>query len=150
MATPLHAVFDFLITALFNFLDLYYQGNGIASAFQTYPEAIWVAFVSLLLYCISYELEPRFTQVGRGGMRFFGSILSASMVSLLFRSRVSVVLYFLFILVANWRMLCSVIKLLWSWVHHRIVLLHFRAIHWINWRWFAMPANANRRGLLPL
>ncbi|KAF7137394.1 hypothetical protein RHSIM_Rhsim07G0114400 [Rhododendron simsii] len=149
-----HDVFDFLLKALLNLLGLHYQGNGIASPFQAHPLTMGIASASLLLYCISYELEPRFTQVGRGGMGLFRSILFVSLASLLLRNPVWVVLYFSYILFANWEMLCSVIEVVRSWVHQRMVLLLYRAMCWINWRWFVVPvyANpvyANRGNILP-
>ncbi|KAG5539938.1 hypothetical protein RHGRI_020235 [Rhododendron griersonianum] len=50
-----HTIFAFLITALFNFLQLQYQSAGTVSPFQTHPKTMSVALFSLLLYCIAYE-----------------------------------------------------------------------------------------------
>ncbi|KAF7138965.1 hypothetical protein RHSIM_Rhsim07G0113500 [Rhododendron simsii] len=145
-----HEVFDFLLKALLNLLGLHYQGNCIASPFQEHPVTMGIASASLLLYCILYELEPRFTRVGRGGMGLFRSILFVSLASLLLRNPVWVVLYSSYILFANRRMLCSVIEVVRSWVHQRMVLLLYRAICWINWRLFVAPVYANRGNILPL
>ncbi|KAG5539929.1 hypothetical protein RHGRI_020228 [Rhododendron griersonianum] len=150
MPAPEHDVLDFLLKALFNLLGLHYQGNGVVSPFQAHPITMGIAFASLLLYWISYELEQRFTQVGRGGMRLCCSILFVSLASLLFRNPVWFVLYFSYILFSNWEMLCSVIEVLRRWVHQRMVLLLYRAICWINWRWFVAPVYANRGNILPL
>ncbi|KAH7863691.1 hypothetical protein Vadar_020777 [Vaccinium darrowii] len=67
---PRHAIFAFLISSLFNFLDLKYQGNGTVSPFQTHPITMYVALLSMLLYCFAYaaELQPRSTQLGRSGI----------------------------------------------------------------------------------
>ncbi|KAH7864823.1 hypothetical protein Vadar_034282 [Vaccinium darrowii] len=70
--TPRHTIFAFLISTLFNFLELQYQNTSNASPFQTHPKTMWVALFSMLLYCVAYEVEPRFTQVGRGVMGLFG------------------------------------------------------------------------------
>ncbi|KAG5539921.1 hypothetical protein RHGRI_020220 [Rhododendron griersonianum] len=122
--TPRHTVFAFLISSLFNFLDLRYQGNGTASPFQTDPNTMWVAVSSSLLYCFAYaaELEPRFAQLGRAGMGLFGTILSVSLASVLFRNSVSFVLYSLCVLVFNREMLCSIIEVFWSWIRARMVV----------------------------
>ncbi|KAF7138579.1 hypothetical protein RHSIM_Rhsim07G0111100 [Rhododendron simsii] len=74
---PRHTIYAFLISSLFNFLDLQYQGNGTASPFQTHPKIMWVAVSSSLLYCFAFamELEPRFAQLGRGGMGLFVPVL---------------------------------------------------------------------------
>ncbi|KAH7864789.1 hypothetical protein Vadar_033851 [Vaccinium darrowii] len=67
---PRHTIFAFLISSLFNFLDLKYQGNGTVSPFQTHPITMYVALLSMLLYCFACaaELQPRSTQLGRSGM----------------------------------------------------------------------------------
>ncbi|KAF7138729.1 hypothetical protein RHSIM_Rhsim07G0112200 [Rhododendron simsii] len=85
---------------------------------------MWVAVSSSLLYCSAYamELEPRFAQLGRGGMGLFGSILSVSLASVLFRNSVSFVLCSLCVLFLNRRMLCSVIEVFWSWIRARVVV----------------------------
>ncbi|KAF7139442.1 hypothetical protein RHSIM_Rhsim07G0114100 [Rhododendron simsii] len=145
-----HDVFDFLLKALLNLLGLHYQGNGVVSPFQARPVTMGIAFASLLLYCISYELEPRFARAGRGGMGLCRSILIVSLASLLFRNPVLVVMYFSYVLFANWKMMCTVTKVLRSRVHRRMVLLLYRAICWINWRWFVVPVYANRGNILPL
>ncbi|KAI8546633.1 hypothetical protein RHMOL_Rhmol07G0134500 [Rhododendron molle] len=87
-----HEVFDFLLKALFNLLGLHYQGNSIVSPFQARPETMGIAFASLFLYCILYELEPRFKQLGRVGMGLCRSILFVSLTTLLFRNPVLVVM----------------------------------------------------------
>ncbi|KAI8546631.1 hypothetical protein RHMOL_Rhmol07G0134300 [Rhododendron molle] len=147
-----HCVFAFLISALFDFLQLRYQGaGGTVSPFQTHPTTMWVALFSLLLYCIAYELKPSFIQMGRGGMGLFGSILSVSLASVLFHNSVSLALYFLYVLFSNREMLCSGFEVFWSWIHQRMVPDRFRRVtRSINWRCFAAPVSTNRGGLLPL
>ncbi|KAF7139368.1 hypothetical protein RHSIM_Rhsim07G0113900 [Rhododendron simsii] len=74
-----HDVFDFLLKALLNLLGLHYQGNCIASPFQEHPVTMGIASASLLLYCIFYELEPRFTRVGRGPVVEWGCSVRSSL-----------------------------------------------------------------------
>ncbi|KAG5539932.1 hypothetical protein RHGRI_020229 [Rhododendron griersonianum] len=145
-----HDVFDFQLNALLILLGLHYRGNGIVSPFQARPITMGIASASLLLYCISYELELRFTRVGRGGMGLCRSILIVSLASLLFRNPVWFVMYFSYVLFANREMMCYVTEVLRSWVYQRMVLLLYRAICWINWRWFVAPVHANRGNILPL
>lgn len=134
--TPRHTIFAFLITALFNFLQLQYQNTGTVSPFQTHPKTMWVAFFSLLLYCIAYEVEPSFIQAGQGGMGLFGSILSVSLASVLFHNSVSLALYFLYVLFSNREMLCAAIYVLRNWIQQRIIV--------------PVSSSSNRGGLLPL
>ncbi|KAF7139571.1 hypothetical protein RHSIM_Rhsim07G0114500 [Rhododendron simsii] len=136
--------------ALFNFLDLQYQGNDSVSPLQSHRKTMWVAVSSLLLYCSSYELEPRFTQLGRVGMGVFGSILSVSLTSLLFQNSVSFALYFLYVLFFDREVLCSCIELFWSWIHQKTIADPLREIQMVNRRLMVMPASVNRGGLLPL
>ncbi|KAF7142743.1 hypothetical protein RHSIM_Rhsim05G0025800 [Rhododendron simsii] len=117
MADNQHAIFSFQVTVLSSFLALKYRGDDIVSLFQSHPETMWVALVSLLCYCISYQFEPRFGQVGRGGMGLFGSILSISLASLLFDDGVSFVVYSLWALLSNCEIMWPVIQVLWSWVY---------------------------------
>ncbi|KAI8546626.1 hypothetical protein RHMOL_Rhmol07G0133800 [Rhododendron molle] len=140
--TPRHTIFAFLISSLFNFLDLRYQGNGTASPFQTHPKTMWVAVSSSLLYCFGYaaELEPRFAQLGRAGMGLFGTILSVSLASVLFRNSVSFVLYSLCVLFFNREMLCSAIEVFWSWIRARMIVPIIPVT----------PASTNRGGRLPV
>ncbi|KAH7862817.1 hypothetical protein Vadar_009968 [Vaccinium darrowii] len=144
-----HTIFAFLISSLFNFLDLKYQGNGTVNPFQAYPIAMYVAHVGLFLYCFANlaELELRFTQLGSIGIGLFGSILSVSLTSVLFRNHGSFVLYLLCILLFNGQMLCSIIEPFWSWIHGRIVVHIVQVIRWIKSRWFVTPVSANRGGL---
>ncbi|KAG5539934.1 hypothetical protein RHGRI_020231 [Rhododendron griersonianum] len=111
---------------------------------------MWAALFSLLLYCIAYEVEPRFIQVGQGGMGLFGSILSVSLASILFHNSVSLALYFLYILFSNREMLCSAVCVFWSCIHLRMVANLSRVICSTNWRRFVAPVSSNRGGLLPL
>ncbi|KAG5539939.1 hypothetical protein RHGRI_020236 [Rhododendron griersonianum] len=103
--TARHTVFAFLISALFNFLQLQYQNTGTVSPFQTHPKTMSLALFGLLFYCIAYEVEPSFTQVGQGGMGLFGSILSVSLASVLFHNSVSLALYVLYVVFSNREML---------------------------------------------
>ncbi|KAF7137915.1 hypothetical protein RHSIM_Rhsim07G0112900 [Rhododendron simsii] len=139
---PRHTAFVFLISSLFNFLDLKYLVNGTASPFQTHPKTMWVAVSSSLLYCFAYaaELEPRFAQLGRTGMGLFGSILSVSLASVLFRNSVSFVLHSLCALFFNREMLCSAIELFRSWIRGRM------AVPLVP----VSPASTNRGGRLPV
>ncbi|KAI8568861.1 hypothetical protein RHMOL_Rhmol02G0233300 [Rhododendron molle] len=145
-----HAVFAFLIPVLFNFLDLQYQGNDSVSPLQTHSKTMWVAVSSLLLYCLSYELEPRFTQLGRGGMGVFGSILSVSLASVLFQNSAVFVLYFLYVLFFNREVLCSCIELFWSWIRQKTIADPQREIQLVDRRSIVMPASVNRGGLFPV
>ncbi|KAH7864057.1 hypothetical protein Vadar_025212 [Vaccinium darrowii] len=144
-----HNIFAFLISSLFDFLDLKYPGNGTVNAFQAYPKTMYVALFGLLFYCFANlpELEPRFTQLSRVGVGLFGSILSVSLTSALFQNPGSFVLYLLCILLFNWQMLCSIIEPFWSWIHRRIVAHLVRVIRSIKSRWFVTPGTENRGGL---
>ncbi|KAF7142772.1 hypothetical protein RHSIM_Rhsim05G0036000 [Rhododendron simsii] len=120
MADNQHAILSFQVTVLSSFLALKYRGDIIVSLFQSRPETMWVALVSLLWYCISYQFEPRFGQVGRGGMGLFGWILSISLASLLFDDRVSFVVYSLWALFSNCEIMWPVIQVLCRWVYQTI------------------------------
>ncbi|KAG5539935.1 hypothetical protein RHGRI_020232 [Rhododendron griersonianum] len=148
--TARHTVFAFLISALFNFLQLQYQNTGTVSPFQTHPKTMSVALFSLLLYCIAYEVKPSFIQVGRGGMGLFGSILLISLASVLFHNSVSLALYFLYVVFSNREMLRLSIEVFRRWIHQRTVADPLREIRLINRRWTVMPPSGNRGGLLPL
>ncbi|KAI8546635.1 hypothetical protein RHMOL_Rhmol07G0134700 [Rhododendron molle] len=145
-----HTVFAFLIPALFNFLDLQYQGNDSVSPLQAHRKTMWVAVSSLLFYCFSYELEPRFTQLGRVGMGVFGSILSVSLAALLFQNSVLFALYFLYVLFSNREVLCSCIELFWSWIHQKTIADPQSEIQLVDRRSIVMTASVNRGGLLPV
>ncbi|KAH7863751.1 hypothetical protein Vadar_021543 [Vaccinium darrowii] len=148
--SPRHTVFAFLVSTLLSFLELHFQNTGTVSPFQTHPKTMWVALFSLLLYCMAYEVEPSFIQVGRGGMGLFGSILSISLASVLFHNNISRVLYFLYVFFSNREMLCCGLEVFWRWIHQQTIADLFRAIRSVNWRWFAAPVSANRGALLPL
>ncbi|KAH7863066.1 hypothetical protein Vadar_012837 [Vaccinium darrowii] len=130
--TPQHTVFAFLISSRLNFLELQYLGADTVSPFHTHRETMWVAHFSLLLYCIAYEFEPTFMQLGRGGMGLFGSILFTSLASVLFKNSVSLAPYFLYTLFSNREMLCSGIEVIRGWIHQKMVSDLFLAIHSIN------------------
>ncbi|KAH7863746.1 hypothetical protein Vadar_021474 [Vaccinium darrowii] len=148
--TSQHTIFAFLISALLNFLELQYQNTSTVSPFQTHPKTMWVALLSLFLYCIAHDVEPRFIQVGRGGMGLFGSILCVSLASVLFHNSVSLALYFLYVLFSNREMLCCGVEVFWRWIHQQTVANLIQALRSVDRQWFAAPVSANRGGLLPL
>ncbi|KAH7863741.1 hypothetical protein Vadar_021421 [Vaccinium darrowii] len=140
--TPRHNVFAFLIPALFNFLDLEYQGNGIVSPFQTHPKTMCVALVCLLSYYTAYEAEkePRFTQLGRLGMRLFGSILAVSLASVLCQNSVSCVVCFLYVLFSNREMLSAGIDFFWNWIQQKSTSDPLQEIRLINRLCYICPS----------
>ncbi|KAL7199436.1 hypothetical protein ACSBR2_021662 [Camellia fascicularis] len=53
-----HAIFIFLVPLLLKFLQLQCQGQ-VASQFETYPKAMFVAIATLILYFFAYDAELR-------------------------------------------------------------------------------------------
>ncbi|KAG5539942.1 hypothetical protein RHGRI_020239 [Rhododendron griersonianum] len=92
---------------------------------------MWVAVVSLFLYCLAYDSERRlsssrvrpayYARVVRGGMGLSGSLLSISLASLLFQDSVWLLLYFLYIVLSNRQMMCHRLDVLWSWLREKIM-----------------------------
>ncbi|KAL7212862.1 hypothetical protein ACSBR2_015538 [Camellia fascicularis] len=84
--TSHHAVLAVLAQMLLAFIQLKFQGQNVSS-FETYQKAIWVATVSLILYCFANEVKlqlPAYSRVIRRGMIVLGIVSSVSLTSILF------------------------------------------------------------------
>ncbi|KAL3497532.1 hypothetical protein ACH5RR_040264 [Cinchona calisaya] len=89
IAASRQAVFAFLVSALLNFLQIKYQGKA-ESPFETHPKAMFVAILTLLLYCLSYDAKLRFSTTHQNvsfvniSMAIFGPLSVAALSSVLF------------------------------------------------------------------
>ncbi|CAL5429631.1 unnamed protein product [Camellia sinensis] len=129
-STSRHAVLAFLAPTLLEFLEFQYQGK-VCSPFQTHPKTMSVAIVSLLLYCLAYDAELRFSstphspsqsRVVGGGMVLFGSIFALSLAYVLLQDNsAGLVLFLLFVLFSVNVLLNCRIKMYWKWLWQRMM-----------------------------
>ncbi|KAL7182724.1 hypothetical protein ACSBR1_041416 [Camellia fascicularis] len=121
-----HAVLAFIVPVLLNFLQLKYQKLEI-SPFETHPKSMSVAIASLLMYCLAYDAELRFsasqrTQTyARRGVVVFGWFGLVSLASILLPDSVGPLLYSLYVLFSSGELLSRRLQMLWKWVH-RIIM----------------------------
>ncbi|CAL5432576.1 unnamed protein product [Camellia sinensis] len=162
----LHAIFSFLASMLLNFLQLQYQAL-VVSPFETHPTTMLVSITSLIVYCVAYDVELRFSSSDHAMPDYglvishviglFGSLCLVSLASILCPDSIRVVLYLLYTLFLASQLVfahCQ-LQMLWSWLHQRVISRFLQEMHMrrasINRRlWFVTPANAHRGGLLPL
>ncbi|GFZ08534.1 hypothetical protein Acr_20g0003420 [Actinidia rufa] len=121
---PRNTVLALFIPAIFNFLELKYQGTAF-SPFQTHPKTMRFAVVALLLYCFAHDFEtrqcsPAYAHVFHGGKAVFGSLLSVSLASVLFQDSVWLALFFLFPLFSNREMLKYTFNVMCGWPQRRM------------------------------
>lgn len=94
----------FIVFSLLSLLQINSQGNVKDSPFLTHPKTCNVAIAMLLLYGLAYDAEQRFSSTcpsyanaARRGMGLFGSLLMASLASILFPGWMGPVLYVVYI-----------------------------------------------------
>ncbi|XAR54926.1 hypothetical protein NMG60_11030264 [Bertholletia excelsa] len=121
LSPPSHSIFAILISALFEFLQLKYQGKE-ASPFQTHPKPTSVAIASLILYYLAYEAQlsrlsatyvPCFP-----GVAFFGSLFS--LASILLSDSLEPVLYLVHVLFRTGVLLGCRVQMTWKWFVKRV------------------------------
>lgn len=90
----------FIVSSLLGFLQIKSQVNAKDSPFLTHPITCNVAITTLLLYGLAYDAEQRFSvshpivaNAACRGMGLFGSLLMASLASILFPRWAQPVLY---------------------------------------------------------
>ncbi|KAI3508901.1 hypothetical protein L1887_23922 [Cichorium endivia] len=89
----------FMVSSLLNFLQLVPD-----SPFMTHPKTVFVALASLVMYWVSCDAEDKFsvtnhvyTNIARHGRIIFGSLLLASLTSILVPSYIQPIVYIVYI-----------------------------------------------------
>ncbi|XAR54775.1 hypothetical protein NMG60_11030068 [Bertholletia excelsa] len=101
------ALFGFLVPIIQELLKLQCQGKGKKPcAFQTHPKSCWISLATFVLYCLVYYVEPDLIQLYLALTRVLAHckellawLCPLSLASILLPDPVSVVLYFLYVLV---------------------------------------------------
>lgn len=115
--------FPILFTSILEFLQLKYQGKQ-QTPFDTHPLVTYVGIFCLILYCLGYNVEQRFSTNLRYRIRFSkyvcwimvfsGSVCLASTVSILFPDRIRPILFVMFFVIAAAELLhflyCSIVQ----------------------------------------
>ncbi|KAL3497535.1 hypothetical protein ACH5RR_040267 [Cinchona calisaya] len=116
------AIFAFLVSALLNFLQIKCQGKA-ESPFETHPKTMFVAIVTLLLYCLSYDAKLRFSSIHRNlsfvniSMAIFGPLSLAALSSVLLSEFLGPqVLFSVALLYSLCQLSRSDIEATWKWV----------------------------------
>ncbi|KAH7863157.1 hypothetical protein Vadar_014060 [Vaccinium darrowii] len=123
-----HAIFEFLLPVLLNFLKLKYQGLD-STPFQTHPKAMFTSIASLLLYSLAYDYElslysihsqtrPAYANVLVHGAVVLGSLSLVSLASVISPEPIRPVLFLLFSagLMVNFRL----VQVLWNYIQGRM------------------------------
>ncbi|KAL7586059.1 hypothetical protein Lser_V15G44600 [Lactuca serriola] len=92
-------ILGFMVSSLLNFLQLVPD-----SPFQTHPKSVFLALASLVMYGASCDAEDKYTNhdpvyvnIARHGKILFGSLLLASLTSILVPSFIQPVVYIAYI-----------------------------------------------------
>lgn len=108
-ATSFLKIYGFAITLILNFVQLKYEAQDQKTPFQTHPKTMHVSVVSLLIYCLLYDIRQRFSShplyrssapIVSRAMLFFALLSLLSATSLLFPESVRGILYALCILLS--------------------------------------------------
>ncbi|XAR54776.1 hypothetical protein NMG60_11030069 [Bertholletia excelsa] len=106
------ALFGFLLPVILDLHKLQCQGKKSCS-FETHPKSMWVSVTSLFLYCLlSYaesgriRINPGLTRVLSHYKELVAWLCLVSLASVLLPDPVSVVLYFLYVLVFAGKNFC--------------------------------------------
>ncbi|KAL3497531.1 hypothetical protein ACH5RR_040263 [Cinchona calisaya] len=130
-----HAIFIFLVSLLLNFLQIKYQGKA-ESPFETHPKAMFVAIVTLFLYCLSYDAKVRFSKIHQNvsfvniSMAIFGPLSLAALSSVLLPEFLGPqVLFSVALLYSLCQLSRSEIEGTWKWIHEVIKKIFFDHPH---------------------
>ncbi|XAR54928.1 hypothetical protein NMG60_11030266 [Bertholletia excelsa] len=121
---PSYSILALLISALFEFLQLKYQGKE-ASPFQTHPKSTGVAIASLILYYLAYEaqlshLSATYACLVSTGVAFFGSLSWVSLASILLPDSLESVLFLVHMLFWTGVSLGCRVQMIWKWLVKRV------------------------------
>ncbi|KAA8522202.1 hypothetical protein F0562_012875 [Nyssa sinensis] len=129
--TSRNAILAYIVPVLLNLIELKYQGKD-DSAFEAYPKTMCFAVTSLLMYCLAYYVELKFSsshptwfgifyaRALHHSMVLFGSLTMASLASILFPDPVRPVLYVLCILLSAGELL--------EWIRWRLMAHHHQGM----------------------
>ncbi|KAL3497536.1 hypothetical protein ACH5RR_040268 [Cinchona calisaya] len=149
IASSLQAIFTFIISVLFSFLQLKYKGKE-ESPFETHPKTMFLAIASFFSYCISYDAKLRISANVHDSytnykwfinstMVFFGSLSLASLSSVLLPESLCLLVFSLSILFSLCQLrLPSRIQTIWKW-------LKLRAAINIRDKFYDQPQQGRRR-----
>lgn len=133
-----HAILAFFIPVIFNLIEIKCQCKG-NSPFDTNPISIWFSISCLLSYCFLHGIELSFSRHLQNSSNYstalqfttslFGSLLLASLASIIFPDKIKPVLYTFYVLLLMGYILhrYAIVKAVWKWIDENIkskILLH--------------------------
>ncbi|KAL3499631.1 hypothetical protein ACH5RR_038724 [Cinchona calisaya] len=123
------AIFAFIVGVLLSFLRVKYQGKD-HSPFETHPKTIFVAILSLFVYCLSYDAKLKLAPSNISAnyayfldinMAFFGPLLLASLSSILCPESLCPLIVFLSIFFSLCQLWQSHVKKIWNLLREAIL-----------------------------
>ncbi|KAJ9694305.1 hypothetical protein PVL29_010015 [Vitis rotundifolia] len=120
-----HTILSFIVAVLASFLAVKYAGK-VTSPFETHPKTMQFAIGSLLVYCLAYGAQQRFSAALHSPayvnalcrcMELSGFLSVASLASLFFPDSVQWMFFVLYTIFWMGGLLCTLLQMLWKWIH---------------------------------